>query len=101
MVIVTSVASLPAPLSLLRATVIELLERSPGGEIETPVRAGIERVSAQFDVDVLAVRVAKLGPKLYVEVEGAVDGALTITDEQQVREELLVELDHLPYDIWL
>ena len=54
-VLVTCVAFLPAPLSLLRTTVVELLERSPGEAIEAPVRATVDGVAAHFGAEVAEV----------------------------------------------
>lgn len=101
LVLVTCVALLPSPLRLLRTTVGELLESSPGEPIQTAVRDAIEVATAGVDLDVTEVRVAKLGPKLYVEVEGAVDHTVTVVAEHEIRCRLNAELDRLPFDIWL
>ena len=45
-------------------------------------------VRDQFELNALDVRMTKVGPKLYVEVEGFANPDVTIRQEQQVRASL-------------
>lgn len=86
---------------MIRTTVLELLEGNPAASIQDAVGEHVDTVRAEFGLGPMTRRVTKVGPKLYVEVEGVVDGATTVTDEHRIRERLLAELDHFPYEIWL
>lgn len=55
----------------------------------------------EFQLDPLTSGVTKVGPKLYVEIEGRVDMHLTIADEHRVRQRLFDLLNELSYDIRL
>ena len=52
------------------------------------VLAAVANVRDQFELDALDVRMTKVGPKLYVEVEGFAGPEVTIRQDQQVRESL-------------
>lgn len=101
MVLVTCAVFSPAPIGMIRGTIIELLEGAPDESIQRPVLDNVEAVSTQFDLEPPRVIMSKVGPKLYVEVEGVVDPAVTVAQLQEVRDELRVRLDSLPYEIWL
>lgn len=101
MVLITCVASLPAPLRMVRATVVELLEGAPPMEVQSPVLLAVAETRAEFDLAEPEVRMTKLGPKLYVEVDGLVAPEVTVAQEHAVRTALAERLDRLPYDIWL
>jgi len=101
MVLITCVAFVPTPLRMIKVTILELLEANPDAAIRDAVETRVEAVRIQFGLDPLEVLMTKVGPKLYVEVDGVVDGALTITDEHVVRQQILSALDELPYEIWL
>ncbi len=101
MVLISCVALVPAPLRLLRTTIVELLEGAPSAQVEAPVLAAVREVIRRFDVDAPEVRVAKVGPKLYIEVDATADTRVTIGQQRDVRDALLADLEPLPYDIWL
>jgi predicted Co/Zn/Cd cation transporter (cation efflux family) len=66
------------------------------------VQRAVDAVSTRFELDPQPdVRVTKLGPKLYVEVEGTVSPTVTVAQEHELREDLQRRLDALPYDVWL
>ena len=50
-------------------TLVELLEGAPEPEIQLPVRQAVHRVRMQFGLDEPYLRMTKVGPKLYVEVD--------------------------------
>jgi predicted Co/Zn/Cd cation transporter (cation efflux family) len=101
MVLITCAVFVPTPLRMIRTTVLELLEANPSDAIRDAVAAHVEDVRNEFDLDPLSIRTTKVGPKLYVEIEGLVDRRLTVADEHEVRQRLFGALDELPYDIWL
>lgn len=101
MVLVTCVVFLPAPIRMVRTTVRELLEAAPPSSVQQPVRAIIADICQQFDLDPPKVRMTKVGPKLYVEVDGTVAPDVTVTQEHEVRTALQSRLQTLPYEVWL
>jgi cation diffusion facilitator family transporter len=101
MVLVTCVVFLPAPYRMLRTTVDEVMEAAPASSVRVPVIEAIEAVAAQYELDEPAIRLSKLGPRLYVEVDVAVGADVTIELQHQVRVDLEQRLAMIPYDVWL
>jgi len=101
MVLVTCVVFLPAPYRMLRTTVDEVMEAAPASSVRVPVIEAIEAVAAQYELDEPAIRLSKLGPRLYVEVDVAVGADVTIELQHQVRVDLEQRLALIPYDVWL
>lgn len=101
MVLITCVAFAPTPLRMMRTTVLELLEGNPDDSIRDAVVTRVEAVQSEFGLSPLDVLMTKVGPKLYVEVDGVVDGSLTVSEEHVIRRRLFAVLDELPYEIWL
>lgn len=101
MVLITCAVFVPTPLRMIRTTVLELLEGNPADSIRSAVETQVEAVRCSFGLDPVTTRVTKVGPKLYVDIEGVIDGRTTVDDEHRLRQRLLVALDALPYDIWL
>jgi predicted Co/Zn/Cd cation transporter (cation efflux family) len=101
MVLVTCAIFVPAPIGMVRVTIVELLEGAPSAEVQQPVLDAVEQVRARFDLDEPTVLMTKVGPKLYVEVDAVVDADVTVVQEHEVRVALEERLEPLPYDIWL
>ena len=101
MVLVTCVVFLPAPYRMVRTTVAEVMEAAPASSVRIPVIEAIEAVAAQYVLDEPAIRLSKLGPRLYVEVDVAVGADVTIELQHQVRVDLEQRLALIPYDVWL
>jgi cation diffusion facilitator family transporter len=102
MVLITCVVFIPAPLKMVRSTVRELLEAAPPRSVQQPVLAIVADVSNQFGLEPPTVRMTKVGPKLYVEVDGVVDPSVTVAQEHEVRQHLDDRLRKmLPYEVWL
>jgi predicted Co/Zn/Cd cation transporter (cation efflux family) len=101
LVLITCIVFLPAPIRMVRETIVELLEGAPSPDVQDPVLAVVADVRRQFDLDEPEVLMTKLGPKLYVDVSGVVSPDVTVAQEHEVRQTLNDRLDTLPYDIWL
>lgn len=101
MVIVMCVAFLSTPVRMVRGTIVELLEGAPKPEVQAPVRAVVAAVMDEHGITDPVVRMTKVGPKLYVELDAAVDASVTVGTEHTVRQQLERELGELPYDVWL
>lgn len=101
MVLVTCVVFLPAPYRMVRTTVDEVMEAAPASSVRVPVIEAIEAVASQYELDEPAIRLSKLGPRLYVEVDVAVGADVTIELQHQVRVDLEQRLALIPYDVWL
>lgn len=101
MVLVTCLAFVPDPVRMLRRTLVELLEGAPDGDLSDAVQEVVDSVQSRFDLAPLVVRTTKVGPKLYVEVEGSAEATVTIAQENEVRSALRDGLDRLPLGVWL
>jgi predicted Co/Zn/Cd cation transporter (cation efflux family) len=101
MVLVTCVAFLPAPLGMVRSTVLELLEGAPPPVVRRHVEAALDDVSAAFELEGVVVRMSKLGSKLYLEVEARARPDVTLGEVDRLRRDIVRSLDHLPYEVWL
>jgi predicted Co/Zn/Cd cation transporter (cation efflux family) len=101
MVLLTCALLLPAPLGMVRANVVELLEGAPSSAVEQPVLAAAAELAATFDLVEPDVRVAKVGGRLYVEVEARAPSGLTLADEHALRTRLRERLVPSPYEVWL
>jgi len=101
MVLITCVAFLPAPLRMVRSTILELLEGAPARDIQQQVLDIVADVFREFEIDDPDVRMTKIGPKLYVEIDGAAHPDATIAAEHRARTELRARLEALPFDLWL
>ncbi|NLD77186.1 MAG: hypothetical protein GX643_11020 [Acidimicrobiales bacterium] len=101
MVVITCIAFAPGPIRMIRSTVLELIESAPDGNIQAAVADAVAAVRTGFDLSPPEVRVTKLGPRLYVEVEGTVDPSVTVAQEHEVRNALRRRLSDLPYDVWM
>jgi predicted Co/Zn/Cd cation transporter (cation efflux family) len=102
LVLVVCVAFLPAPFRMVRTTVVELLEGAPPADVQAPVRAVVDEVTAEFGLREPVVRMSKLGTKLYLEVDYLVEaGRWDVSDADRVRHALRDRLARLPYTVWL
>jgi predicted Co/Zn/Cd cation transporter (cation efflux family) len=101
MVLLSVVVLLPAPLRMVRTTFVELLEGAPPQDVQAPVRAILEQLASAYDLHDAELRMAKIGPKLYVEIDASADAETTIGTEEELRQRLGHELDQLPFDVWL
>lgn len=92
----------PQPVAMLRTMVRELLEGAPTPEVQAPVRRAVAEVRAEHALAEPALRMTKVGRKLYVEVGFLVPaGRWDVADEDRVRRALSSRLDSLPFDVWL
>jgi predicted Co/Zn/Cd cation transporter (cation efflux family) len=101
LVVLLSAALLASPLAMVRSTYVELLEGAPAAAVQQPVLDAVRATEAEFTLDPVAVRMTKIGPKLYVEVGGTADPALSIDREDEIRRSLGRRLDALPHEVWL
>jgi predicted Co/Zn/Cd cation transporter (cation efflux family) len=91
----------PTPLRLLRSGTVELLEGVPPADITDAVCATVEEVRARFGLDEPIVRLHKLGPKLYVEVDFVVEpGEWDVSEEDAVRRAVVEGLAPLGLTVW-
>lgn len=101
MVLITCVAFLPAPIRMIRTAIVELLEGTPPADLQTRVHTAVDEVRRLFGIADPEVRMTKIGPKLYVEVETVVSPDMTVAQEHEVRSAIRERLDTLPYEVWL
>jgi predicted Co/Zn/Cd cation transporter (cation efflux family) len=103
LVLIASAALAPAPVRMIRRTLTELLEGSPGADIHDLVRRALNDVRDTYGLTEPVLRLTKLGPKLYVEVDFVVAAERwRVADADRVRRDLLDRLSAvLPYQLWL
>lgn len=101
MVLITCVLFLPAPAGMIRTMIVELLEGTPNAEVQEPALAVVTAVFDEFRLTDPDIRMTKVGPKLYVEVEGLAHPGMTIEQEHSIRQVLATRFDAFPYDVWL
>jgi cation diffusion facilitator family transporter len=102
LVVMAGLVLFPIPLGMVRQTVRELLEGSPPASVHEPVRAVVDAVSAALGLEAPIVRMSKLGPKLYLEVDYLVEaGRYDTAFADQVRHALNEGLKGQPLDVWL
>lgn len=102
LVVIAAVALFRIPLRMVRDTGRELLEGAPPESIQAPIRDLVARVSEEQGLDAPLVRMAKLGAKLYLEVDYVVPaGRYDTAFADQVRHALRDALARQPLDVWL
>lgn len=101
MVIVTCVVFVRAPIEMIRTTIVELLEGAPPERVRVPIEQAVDAVVERYDLDPPVVRMTKIGPKVYLQVDGTAGADVTIAQEHEVRVDLQRRLEAMPYDVWL
>jgi cation diffusion facilitator family transporter len=101
MVLITCVLFLPAPYRMVRRTVVEVMEATPASSVRVPVIEAIEAVADHYQLDDPTIRLSKLGPRLYVEIDVNVHNDVTVEQQHEVRLDLERRLALIPYDVWL
>lgn len=101
MVLVTCVVFVSTPTRMVLRTIHELLEGAPPAAVEDVVRGAVAEAQERYRLVDPSFRVAKVGPKLYVEVDAYGPADLTIAAEHEARSLVRRRLDTLPYEIWL
>jgi predicted Co/Zn/Cd cation transporter (cation efflux family) len=101
MVLLSVVVLLPAPLRMVRTTFVELLEGAPSEDVQAPVRAVLDDLAARYELSGPELRMTKIGPKLYVEVDAFAAPDVTIGTEEELRQRLERAPETLPFDVWL
>ena len=81
--------------------IVELLEGAPPATVQAPVLDVLAEVRRDFGLGEPRARIAKVGRRLYVEVEVPVPADVTVGDEERARAALRRRLDELPFDVWL
>ena len=102
MVIIVAGYFLKVPLSELYAALRELLEMAPPRPIAEAVETQVLRLSRIHGFDDHALRLQKMGTKLYIEVDFIVpmENDLTIYEQDEIRRELKNGLRGLTLDPW-
>jgi cation diffusion facilitator family transporter len=101
LVIAAAVVFVVPPLSMVRTMLRELLEAAPDEAVQAPVRRAVDEVSAAHGLEVAHLRMAKVGTKLYVELDYLVDGGWTVARADAVRRALLGALVDLHLEPWI
>jgi len=93
----------PTPVRMIRASLRELLEGTPGDEVRRPVEVAVASIRERHDLPEPSMRLGKLGRKLYVELDFLVsqtDG-WSVGDADRIRRELAADLRQPGQVLWL
>lgn len=86
LVIVCCLMLAPAPIRMIRTTLVELLEGAPDPLVQRPVRAAVHEVRMEHGLHDFFLRMTKVGRKLYIEVDLLVLGEeWNVADEDHIR----------------
>jgi len=101
LVIIACLAMAATPAQMIRATFTELIEGLPEEELQRPVREVVDEVRSHYDLGDMHLRMSKLGPKLYVEIDFVVAPDWSVIRSDEVRHRLRAALEELPQDVWI
>jgi predicted Co/Zn/Cd cation transporter (cation efflux family) len=93
----------PTPLRMIRASLRELLEGTPGDEVRHPVEQAVASVRDRHGLPEPSMRLGKLGRKVYVELDFLVgeDDGWSVGDADRIRRELADDLRRPGQVLWL
>ncbi|GED99875.1 cobalt-zinc-cadmium resistance protein [Gordonia spumicola] len=102
LVIVACAGILPTTVGLMRTAVRQLMEAAPDRPIRDEVAAAVARAQTPFGLPAPLIRSARLGRRLYVEIDYVIvdDDGWTVHDEDEVRRAVGAELGALDYEVW-
>ena len=89
------------PLRMLRTMARELLEGAPDATLQQQVQDAVDQVVEHHGLGEHHLRTAKVGPKLYVEVDFLVDPDWRVAHSDEVRQTMVAALAGLPLEPWL
>jgi predicted Co/Zn/Cd cation transporter (cation efflux family) len=101
LLLLACVAFVVPPIGMLRSAFHELLEGVPLGPLHDQVDELVRATTERFGLTEPVVRMSKLGPKLYLEVEFLVDGEWTVDSSDRVRRDLVERLGEVPHHPWV
>lgn len=102
LVILAALVILPTPVAMLRTMYRELLEASPPDSVSEPILAIIDDAGREYGLPQPAVRMGKLGRKVYIELDYLVaEGQWTVSDSDRIRRTLIERLQEPGRLLWL
>jgi predicted Co/Zn/Cd cation transporter (cation efflux family) len=103
LVLIAVVLLAPAPVRMIRTTILELLETAPSREVQDTISAAVQTVMRAHGLDEPYVRMSKVGRKLYIEVDFVVRVQdWHVADGDAVRQAIYDRLSPaLPFELWL
>lgn len=106
LVIFAALGLSPIPVAMLRTMMRELLEGAPGQQVEAPIRAAIDEAGTHFGLpQPQAVRIGKLGRKVYAEVDFLIhddpDDRWTVEEADRIRRFIMERADKPGQSLWL
>lgn len=103
LVLVAAALILPTPIRMLRDSFRELLEGAPSAEVTDPVHASLAAIRSELGLPEPTTRIAKLGRKVYVELDFLVgaDEGWSIADADRIRRRLVADLQRPGRVLWV
>ncbi|WP_051314705.1 cation diffusion facilitator family transporter [Alteribacter aurantiacus] len=104
MVIIVAGYFVKVPLVSIKEQLREVLEMAPEPFIQEEIERVTYDLEKKYNFDETFIRVAKVGSKLFIEIDFIVDPKTwepTVKEQDQIREELLVNIKDVSYTKWL
>lgn len=101
LVLLAAAVIAPTPLRMIRTMYSELLEGAPPPELAQEIHAAVAEATAQHDLPDPTVRTAKLGRKVYLELDYLVAGERDIGEADRVRRALGQRLQEPGRQLWI
>lgn len=101
LVLLAAAVIAPTPLRMIRTMYSELLEGAPPAELAAEIRSAVGEVSAAHALPEPTLRMAKLGRKLYVELDYLVADHRDIGEADLVRRALGQRLQEPGRQLWI
>lgn len=104
MVLLVAGYFLKVPITEMSKAFREVLEMSPDQPIQTRFKEVTTSIEARYNIQESIVRIAKVGNKLFIEIDFILDEhskSVTISEQDEIREEIFQHTKDVGYKKWL
>jgi cation diffusion facilitator family transporter len=105
MVVIVSLYFVRVPISEIGSSLRELLDMPPKGKVPDQIKQYVKTIRIENEFKEAFTRVSKVGQTLWVEVDFVAEAESeiieTISEQDEIREQIHAYLSQYPYEIWL
>ncbi|GEM05582.1 cobalt-zinc-cadmium resistance protein [Halolactibacillus miurensis] len=105
MVVIVSLYFIRVPISEIGSSLRELLDMPPKGKVPDQIKQYVKTIRIEHEFIEAFTRVSKVGQTLWVEVDFVAEAESeiteTISEQDEIREQIHAYLSQYPYEIWL